>query len=84
MQVDADDTNAVVSVRMQMQTPELLESFQSIHYPYPPSLHRRTVIPAPTLIHLYPKSAHYAKIAPLPSHGSNLAGSFLVPYCHSY
>lgn len=28
MQVDADDTNAVV--RMQMQTPELLESFSDL------------------------------------------------------
>lgn len=59
-------------VRMQMQTKELLESFH-----YRPSKDRN---PCPQL---FPKSAHHAKITPLPSHGSNLPGPFLVSYCQS-
>lgn len=60
------------SIRMQMQTIELLESFQDKLTPYRPSKDRN---PCPQL---FPKSACHAKITPLPSHGSDLPGSFLV------
>lgn len=46
-----------MQMQVQMQTTELLESFHSLHYP--PSKDRN---PCP---HLHPKSAYYAKIAPL-------------------
>lgn len=67
MQVDADDTNAVSVCECKQQS--FWKAFTIDR--------RRTIIPAPSYS---PNQNITLKFTPLPSHGSNLPGSFLVRY----